>query len=215
MNMNLNGVFNPENKFWSFIDKLIDVCTISILWLIFSIPIVTIGASTTALFHFTLKATADEEGYVFRSFWKAFVSDFWEATILWLGIVGGVAFLAVDLYYCQILVLPQGVRWFLFAALVSLLLVFLLTIIWIFPLLSFFRGSLKRVICHSFVMAVGNLYVSVTALVIYVLAMVLTWFMPLLFMVWFGLACYFASYFYRSIFFKYVEAENGNIENFP
>ena len=46
----LQGLFNYDNPVWRFIGKLGDLIILNVLWLITSIPIVTIGASTTALY---------------------------------------------------------------------------------------------------------------------------------------------------------------------
>ena len=44
----LAGLFNYDNPVWRFIGKFWDVLIVNILWIICSIPVVTIGASTTA-----------------------------------------------------------------------------------------------------------------------------------------------------------------------
>lgn len=64
--------------------KLIDVFFINLLWIVFSIPIITIGASTEAAFYVTIKIVDDEEGYIFKDFFKAFKQNFLQGTILWL-----------------------------------------------------------------------------------------------------------------------------------
>ena len=65
---------------------------------------------------------------------------------------------------------------------------------------------------HAFIMSMGNLFVSVTILVIYVLAALLTSFSPLLFMVWFAIASFFASGFFRHVFEKYLPSEEESDE---
>ena len=72
----MNYLFDPENRFWSFMNKIMDVFFIGILWFVFSLPVVTAGAALTALYQFTLKQADDEEGYVWRSFRRAFVKNF-------------------------------------------------------------------------------------------------------------------------------------------
>ena len=62
----MSGLFNPENKFWNFVAKLTDVCLMSFLWLIASLPLVTVGAATTAFYDFTLRQVVDQEG----GFWS-------------------------------------------------------------------------------------------------------------------------------------------------
>ena len=72
----MNELFNPENRFWNFMNKITDVFVLGILWFLFSIPVITAGAATTSLYQFTLKQADDEEGYVFKSFVRAFTKNF-------------------------------------------------------------------------------------------------------------------------------------------
>lgn len=207
MNFNINGIFNPENRFWAFMEKVMNLCAISFLWALFSLPIITIGASTASLFQYTLKLTRNEEGYVWRSFIKGFTGNFLQATVLWLGMVLAGAFLVFDLYCCQFLPLPGAGKWAARVVLVSLLFVYLLTIIYLLPLIAFFKTTLKKAVVHAFVMAMGNLYVSVTVLVIFALFGAAIYFLPELFMVWFTFAAYISSHLFQSVFRKYVEEE--------
>ena len=98
MNFNVNGIFNPQNRFWSFIEKIVNLCVLSFLWLLFSLPIVTAGAATTAMFQYTLKLARDEEGYVWQTFWKGFKQNFVQATGLWSLMAAAGAFLVRELY---------------------------------------------------------------------------------------------------------------------
>lgn len=210
---NFNGLFNPENRFWSFMDKIMNLCILGLVWFLFSLPVVTAGAATAALFSYTLKLSADEEGYVWSGFVRGFKENFWQATLLWLGalLVGG--FLALDFYVYRYIALARPVKMALFFALISIGLVYILTIIYIFPLTAFYRLSLRKIPVHAFVMSMGNLFVSVTILVIYVVAVFLTTVAPALFMIWFAIASYFASGFFRNVFEKYLSQEEKTGED--
>lgn len=209
---NFNGLFNPENRFWSFMEKMMNLCVLGLVWFLFSIPVVTAGAATAALFSYTLKLSADEEGYVWKSFVRSFKENFRQATLLWVGmlLLGGT--LAMDFYVCRYIALARPVRLVLFFALISVGIVYILTSIYVFPLTAFYRLPLKKIVPHAFIMSMGNLFVSVTILVIYGVAMFLTTVAPALFMIWFAIASYFASGFYRSVFEKYISAEEENEE---
>lgn len=65
-------LFSVDGPLYRFMSSLLDVLKLNILWLIFSLPIVTIGASTTAVFYVTNKMAEDAEGYVGRQFIKGF-----------------------------------------------------------------------------------------------------------------------------------------------
>ena len=204
MNFNVNGLFNPENRFLSFMDKIMNLCVAGILWFLFSLPLITVGAATSALFGYTLKLARNEEGYLLKSFWKGFWENFVTSTLLWLGTLAVGMFLAADLFACQFLPAVGALRWGVRALLVSLIFVYFLTIIYLFPLVATFRVSWKKVVRDALVMGVGNLYVSVTVLVIYGFFGVITWFFPILFMVWFALAAYFSSHLLYSVFMRYL-----------
>ena len=95
----LSGLFNYDNPVWRFIGKFWDVLILNVLWLVCSIPIVTIGASTTAMYYVTLKLARDEDGYTIRSFFKSFKENFRQATVIWLIFLAVVFLLGFDLYF--------------------------------------------------------------------------------------------------------------------
>lgn len=64
--------FSVDSPLYRFLSKLLDVIRLNFLWILFSIPLVTIGASTVAALSVALKMADDEEGYIGRSFLKAF-----------------------------------------------------------------------------------------------------------------------------------------------
>lgn len=64
--------FSVDGGLYKFISRLWDVIKLNFLWLLFSLPIVTMGAATVAAYSVTLKMVDDAEGYVARQFVKAF-----------------------------------------------------------------------------------------------------------------------------------------------
>ena len=73
-----------DNVVTRALTKICDMICLNVIWLICCIPIVTIGASTTALYSVLLKMVKNEEGYIFRSFFKAFKENFRQSTVIWL-----------------------------------------------------------------------------------------------------------------------------------
>ena len=203
----MNQLFNPENRFWSFMNKITDVFFIGILWFLFSIPVITIGAATTSLYQFTLKQTDDEEGYVWKSFIKAFGRNFRQATALWLILLAVGGFLAADMWACMQITIPGPVRLLCFGVLLCLSLVYVLTAQYVFPILSRFYLPVKTILSHSFIMAMGNLYVSVTMLVIHLLFGVLAYHITVLFPVFMALSAFVNSYFFRKVLGRYQEED--------
>ena len=72
--------FSVDSPLYKFITTLWEIVKLNFFWLLFSLPIVTIGASTTAAFSVGLKMSENHEGYIFKEFWKAFKEN-WKKAI--------------------------------------------------------------------------------------------------------------------------------------
>ena len=200
----MHTLFNPENKFWNFMGKITDVACMSILWLITSLPVITVGASTAAFYSFTLDAVQDMEGGVWSSYFSAFREHFKKATALWLLQLVLVVFLTVNLYAAWNFYLAKGI---LGLGLLSLALFGVIvcagTGVYLYPILVSYDFPLKKVITDSFVMAVSNPHVTLTVFVLFLLAGVGIYYVSGVFFFWIGLAVFFSSYFIWGLFLKY------------
>ena len=67
--------FSPEGGLYRFITRFWDIVKLSVLWIVFSLPIVTIGPATIAVFSVTMKMIDEAEGYVAHQFVKAFKAN--------------------------------------------------------------------------------------------------------------------------------------------
>ena len=80
----MSSLFNMDGPVMSFLNGLADLIWLNILALLCCIPIVTAGASLTALHYMTIKIVRKEEGYITRGFFKSFRQNFKQATIIWI-----------------------------------------------------------------------------------------------------------------------------------
>lgn len=76
--------FSVDGPLYKFLSKLWIALKLNFCWVLFSLPIITIGASTVAAYSVGLKVVRDEEGHIFRSFAKAFKDNFVQGTIAWI-----------------------------------------------------------------------------------------------------------------------------------
>lgn len=76
--------FSVDGPLYKFLSKLWIALKLNFCWLLFSLPIITIGASTVAAYTIALKVVRDEEGHIFRPFAKAFAQNFKQGTIAWI-----------------------------------------------------------------------------------------------------------------------------------
>ena len=77
-------LFNYDSPFWSFMSRLADLIILNLLWIVFCIPVVTIGASTTAMYRVTLNMVRGEGSGVVRMFWDAFRLNLKQAVLIFL-----------------------------------------------------------------------------------------------------------------------------------
>ena len=201
----MSRIFDPENKFWSGISKIADVTCMSFLWTLTSLPLVTMGAATTAFYAYTMRQVRDTEGSVLAGFFKAFRQHFKKATLLWLLEVAGLAFFAVDLVGAwNFYLVVGGLPAILLGALVLCLTVlFLGCTFYVWPLLAVFDFPLKKILGNSFIMAVGNLPATLTLALVWGLTGAGCFYMSGVFFVWVGLAIFVSSYFIDTVFKKY------------
>ena len=82
--MNLFGI---DGKIYKFLDKFWNMVWIGILWIICSIPIITIGAASTAAYYAMVRSVRKNEDNSTRDFFKSFKQNFKQATLIWLMMV--------------------------------------------------------------------------------------------------------------------------------
>ncbi|MBP3576844.1 MAG: YesL family protein [Lachnospiraceae bacterium] len=68
-------LFSIDGPLYHFFSRLLDMIKLNFLWLLFSLPVITIGASTAAAFSVTLKMVDEREGYIAKQFWSAFKAN--------------------------------------------------------------------------------------------------------------------------------------------
>lgn len=68
--------FRGDSAYTQIMTKIFNIFWLSILWLLCCIPVITIGASTIALYYVMLKLVKDEETTVTREFFHSFKQNF-------------------------------------------------------------------------------------------------------------------------------------------
>lgn len=140
------GIFNQNSGFVKFVNKALDIIFLNILWIVFSLPIVTIGASTCATFSVTLKMVDDEEGYIGRSFVKAFKENFKQGSFMWL-ITAPSIYLGYLIW--QVVTKADDVNFFLILGAILYSAVVIAINIYAYPLIARYKNTLKNMIKNS------------------------------------------------------------------
>ncbi|GAA0630152.1 YesL family protein [Bifidobacterium pullorum] len=80
----LYRLFDSENGFFRIMAVVFDLIELNVLTLLCCVPIVTAGASFTAMHNTLWHMVRHEEGYVHTHFFRAFKENFKQATVVWL-----------------------------------------------------------------------------------------------------------------------------------
>jgi len=200
----MRDFFSLDGAFNKYGGMLADMVILSLMWLLFSIPIITAGAATTALFYVSTRRIANREGYITTDFWEAFKSNFLRATGVWLVLLA----IFIILFFNVLLLLfgeaeATGVfsvvlpAQFIFAMLLSFM------CIYIFPLLARFDMPVMQIIRSSFYMSVRHLFTSISCLILLLGGLLFFIHMPPMLIVIPGVYAWLASMMIMKIFKKY------------
>ena len=74
--------FDMDNRFFTFMSRVSDLIILNLLCILCCLPIVTAGASITAMFYVTLKMVRNEEAYIAKSFFKSFKQNLKQSIII-------------------------------------------------------------------------------------------------------------------------------------
>lgn len=193
------SIFN--RPFWRFFEKLADVFLLNTLWLVGCIPIVTIGASTTALYYVSLKLAGGQKVPIFAAFKKSFRENLRQSTFLWLLYV----FAAVDCYLIGTALSRSAALSPALPYLGGLVLFFyFLTLLYLFPVIAVFQASTLQCFINAVALSLRHLVFSVLMLLIAALALAAVYFLPPLFLLAFAGISRIHSIFFLKIFGRYI-----------
>lgn len=211
----MGKVFDIEGPFMSGLTKIADIIILNTLFLICSLPIFTIGATTTAMYYVTLKMVKDEECYMVKGFFKSFKQNFLQATGIWL-IILAVAFLLYEDFrissgqIAQAVEIPETLAMLLIVFLIAASIFFIFTVLYVFPVLSKFDNTVKNTIKNSFIMAISHLPSTIAIVLITFIPLILIYLVPQFFIfifAVFGFIAYGNSFLFMRIFKKYIPEE--------
>ena len=170
--------FNVDSPFNRCMSKIADYMILAVVYVFSCIPIITIGAASTALYSTHRKVIQNDVGYVWRTFWAEFRSNFKKATLLWLIMSLIVAFLAVDCYMAYVFSKTSGMVNFI---LIPILVISVLCVIWMrywFPYISHVEDPIKRVLKNTLIMCIAHLPYSIGIAVVYAVSIAVVLYVP-------------------------------------
>lgn len=197
-----------NSPFMKGIRKSVELMYVGMLWFICSIPLITLGPATAALYEVLLKAAKKQEGPLSKSYLNAFKGNFKQGICIWLPIMLAEILFWVNLFYYGIL----GNGNFILQTIVFSVLLVLVTVLfaYVFPVMAKFENTTKGHVRMAAMLALRNPGWTAVLILIQVLTLFAVWFFvyfPLLFIM--GFSGYVQAVIFNHIFDRLIE--NGMI----
>jgi uncharacterized membrane protein YesL len=203
----MNDFFNLDGPVFKFANLIADMVILSFLTIIFSIPLITAGASITAAYYVATRRISDKEGYIIKDFFAAFKREFLRTTIIFAVLLLSAFILLWNILLVFVdgnVVIGSTTDSIFLALQFVVLFEVLLIALYIFPIASRFDMKKKELLKTAFFMA--NKHILSTLAMLIVLAglilFVLIVFEAFVFLIP-GIYVYLSSYLFMRIFRKY------------
>ena len=193
--------FNPDNPVMNFISKLADTFWLNILWFLTSLPIITIGPATTALYTVTLSMADDRSISITAEFFKGLRKNLKNGIKLGLFLSAFGAVLCIDGYVFMKMRF-ENIFWTLgFATFIPLCFLFLVICIYAFPLLAMFENTTPQLLKNALFIGLLYLFCTIILVIIHVgiFFIAVNYFTPLIFLGE-GLCAFLGSYLLHPLF---------------
>ena len=207
-----------DNLLTRMLNRMVDCIWLSILWTIASVPLLTVGTASEALYYTVHKCIYQEEGHIFSTFFKTFWANRKQGTVLWL-IMAPVGLLLAS--GCYLVFQWSRAGMVSSAILVVSLGAAGLCIMWMqywFAYAARFEDTVRGVLQNTFLIAYANFGTSFLLMIVFVLVALIVSCLPQFIVLWMifpGLYVFAVYQAAENLFKKYLprEQESEDQEN--
>ena len=205
----MKRLLDIDNPVIRFIIKIFDCMLLSVLWLAFSLPIITMGASNTALYAEVFHQIRRDESYLWRSFWGAFKENFKRSTLAWLPMLAMILFLAYDAMALHLLIRSGNPMGRLFGVIVALMAVSVVWTVFLAAYCARFQGGVKDMLRFSFYLMMSHPLRSLAVMIAVVGSLALILVVPGLAALLPAVAVWISSIFIEQVFQLHLRPEDA------
>lgn len=163
--------FSIDSPLMRGMSKVADLMILNLLVIVTCIPIITIGASMSAMHYVLIKINKDEGSYVAKMFLTSFKDNFVQGTLLWIVNLAGIVLFSYDVYVFFFAPNTLPSLALIFVLVVGVL--FVMTTIYFYPLQARFINPVGKTIRNAFFVMILNFPKSILILLIYAIPCVM------------------------------------------
>ena len=152
----MRNLFNYENPFIQFLVRVGDLMILNVLFILCSVPVVTLGASLTALHRVTQNMLFEQEEPLLKAFFRAFRQNFKQSTLAWL-----VELVVIVSLVCDVLLVMAYFNGGLAKAMYILVAVLAILVAGVYaylmPLIARYENGMRQQVNNAVVLAIIKL----------------------------------------------------------
>lgn len=195
----MGNIFRWDSPFAQKLAMVGNSILLNVLWLLCSLPVVTMGASTAALYYVVFQYQTSDETAVIKPFFRAFIKDFKQATLLWIPTLAIITLLILDLRY----LFAYGGSSLMWVVIIVASVVFLMIQTQLLPQVARFENKLGTIIKNAALLTILHMPSAFLMATLNILPVVIFLLLPVEFMRWLPL--------WVGIYFALVAYMNGRM----
>jgi Predicted integral membrane protein len=207
----MSDFFSLDGKFYKFGTTVAEIMFVGILWIVFSLPIITIGATTTALYYVCTRKHSGQDIYIFKNFLKSFKENFVKSTImlLFLCFVGFILWTNLHILgQIEMGWLTRPIRIVLWFMIFQVALVATNA----FAILSRFEVTILTALKYGLFMGYRNFLTTLSNWITLLAIFMVSIFFPTVLFLMGGIYVYYSSFSFIKLFRKHSEEFDNQIE---
>lgn len=176
MSISVKNIFDLDSPFANFMNTLAGILWVGILWLVCSIPLITIGAASSAAYNVTVNVVRRGRNYVTSSFFEAFKDNF----VVSLPVQFIALIVALLLGFDCVYLYGYGTEFsqMLSYILYAFIIVFFAIMFYIYPIMQRFDESRIEIFKLAFYMTFRHLLSTIGLLILFALALAAVYMLP-------------------------------------
>ena len=175
----MSNLFSPNNPLMRGLSSIANLLVLSCLWVIFSIPVLTLGPATAALYCVIQKMINGENPPLLRSFWKSFRENLKQGTVLTLIFGAAAALMCYDYLFSYVVEASLGK--ILRIVFIVLAAVWLILVCYTFPLQAQFQNTIKNTLKNALLLSLIHLGKTVQLVLLHLIPVAVCLALPELF----------------------------------
>lgn len=202
-----------ESPIMNFTDKIAEVLIAGFLWLLCSVPVITIGPATAALYYVVVKVVRRNRGTVVSSFFHSLKDNLKQGIVITVIYLLYIVILAA---YISIIKLSSSFAQYPYIFIVGGMILaapLIFTLPYIFPVISRFRAGIGKQFEYALHMSVRFFPITIVLDMMLIVLAFFIYLFPFFLLIIPGFYIFISSLFIEKILKKYMKSEREKYKN--